>query len=92
MIDDTNYLTTALSGVKMASLDASQETTVPSGTLVRRRTLEWMGVGNHFAHLDNIAVVSRMRRERCVLGQRRLLGYLSSCLDFYQYLTGATIL
>ena len=69
MIDDTNYLTTALSGVKMASLDASQETTVPSGTLVRRRTLEWMGVGNHFAHLDNIAVVSRMRRERCVLGQ-----------------------
>ena len=67
----------------MASLDASHETTVPSGTLVSRRTLKLMGVGigdRFTSHADIIAVIGRIR-EAWDIGPN-LISYATSCLDF----------
>ena len=80
------YLTTALSGVRMASLDASHETTVPSGTLVSRRTLKWMGVGNHFASRSLPPSGHFCGR------QPQIFAAASPCLNFDQHLSKISLL
>ena len=70
------YLTAALSGVRMASLDASHETTVPSGTLVSRRTLKWMGVGNYFASRSLSPVRAFLRSSAADIRRRVALSQL----------------